>query len=739
MAEETSRETPHGGPLILLSRGAGKVCLNVRQMHAWRTIAIGLAAGGLLGAEIARAGAETFDNAGLSNNWVSTGTFTGQAGIVWTYANARGTPALEAGNPSITLRTLSATNNGWLQSQLLTGGVGRISARVKQDQPQAADCNVCVNGTVVGNYKSSVSGAVDSISFEAFDPASRMPFAADFTLMVSNRLASGSAGAVAVDDLAWEPFRLFVRLDRTGTNSAYVGKDFDVHAQVFAAGQAVAGGWSIAPAFAGAGLEDPAQTNLTLVPAPEDAGQSFTLTYAATDLDGGGYTNQASIQLAVEDDPWRFLDFEGIAFEYETNGIVTNDLNGMNWKFFNVRAGNTTNDHKLGTTSARFRHSSSTLPAWMESQDMYDGIGTFSLHYSYYGASNRTVTFELQVRADGEDDWTPVPDGTFNVNGHADITNSEFTVDVQQAGQRYVRLITTGNAGEIANIDDVRIRPASELLPRLAWSGDTNAPLGRETVLDFTLRNAEAIPRTWDCSLAPSNANAAFEVLPDQNLRLRFSPADTNEWGEYAATVSASIAGAVAGATSLAIRVVSAPTFDLAPAETNIVATNRVDVRVTNVVLHGGGTDWTTEWTAAPAFAHAPTTTNKTRFLINTGTTEADAGPHALTAVLTDSGTGVRTTNAVLLTVTGSGGSPATNEIYGITSFGPTNLVVSGKVGRVFIPFGLADLTAGADESNWVWRGTAITNADGSDVTLELPELPDPRLFFYGVKVREAP
>jgi hypothetical protein len=187
------------------------------------------------------------------------------------------------------------------------------------------------------------------------------------------------------------------------------------------------------------------------------------------------------------------------------------------------------------------------------------------------------------------------------------------------------------------------------------------------------------------------------------------------------------------------VRVVSPPVFALAPVQTNIVVPGVVDVAVENVVLHGTNlTEWTTAWTADPLFANLHTVSNKSRFRIGTGTREADAGEHWLTARLTDLGTGITATSAVVLVVSVSGGG--SGEVYPILVFDiHSHLVVSGRAGRVYQPFGTTNLNLGAGEAAWTWRGTAVTNTAGGDVHLELPALPDPRLFFYGVQVRPAP
>ena len=116
----------------------------------------------------------------------------------------------------------------------------------------------------------------------------------------------------------------------------------------------------------------------------------------------------------------------------------------------------------------------------------------------------------------------------------------------------------------------------------------------------------------------------------------------------------------------------------------------------------------------------------------------ADVGAHTLTAVMTDSETGIQTTNSVVITVT-SGGGGETDEVYPILDYTLTNLVVSGKAARVFLPFGLTNLDRGADPTNWSWQGTAYTNTDGSNVVLELPGDPGPDHYFFGVKIAPAP
>ena len=696
-------------------------------MQAMRIVAVGWALAGLLGAEPARAGTETFDATGFGGGsaWTSSGSFTGRQDIVWTYANARGIPSVYEGNPSMALR---GSPKGWVRSAVLAGGVGRVSAAFKQGAAAAVDCDVRVNDQLIGNYKSSgVSGSVEIVSFEAFVASNRLPFTNDFVLTVSNRVTA--SGVVAIDDLTWEPFRLFAWLPQTNAYPAYVGKEFEVTATVFDIGQPWTGAWSVEPPFAG-GIWYADTASLLLIPASADVGKTFTLTFAASDPEGTGHVHRASCPMTVLEGP-RWVDFEGASFGYNTSdGVVTN-LNGMNWRFRNVATSDST-DRKIGATSARFRHTTA-LAASMESQSAFPGIGTVSMNYACYW-SNRVVLFAVQVHGDGEEEWTTVPNGTFNVEGHDDITNSVFSVDVGRSDDVWIRLITTGNANQIANIDNLRVRPPDELLPRLVCAGGSNAPVGWETVLEFTLANAEGILRSWDYALSPPNANAAFESDDHGPLRLRFSPEGTNDWGTYAVAVTSRIGGAVVGATAVTVRVVSPPTFELVPLATNIAVPGIVDIKTTNVSLHGGGTDWDNQWVLSPSFEKTPSKNQRNWYRIVAGTTAADVGPHTVSAVLTDRGTGVTATNALVLVVTDGGGG-LTNELYEIVSCSATNLAVNGRTGRVFRVFGTTNLL----RSDWSWQGPPVTNTDGGDVWLDLPTPSGATPFFYGVRVREAP
>lgn len=709
-------------------------------MNVLRAMAIGWAGVVLSGtAAAAQGGLETFDTTGLGTYfWSASGSFTGQQNLVWTYAHARES-TVYPDNPSISIQSVSAAEKGWLQSPPLSGGVVRVTAAVRQVLTQNANCDFHAGDLRIGNYVSGgATSVVDYASFDVVDPETRLPLTNGFTLTVSNRFGSSASGAVAIDDLAWEPFRLFVRLGHTGTNVIYAGNEFDATAQVFSVGQEWTGGWSVPPEFAGV-VSDTNAMHLTLIPAAADIGQTFAVAYSAVETGGEEVEHTADVMLEVLEAPSpRFVDFEDISFNYSIDPGVETNLNGMNWWFSNVRAGNMTGDRRIGAASARFNHSASDTPGILQSLDPFEGIGTISLHYAYFGDSNRVVWFAAQVRSIEEEEWTTLPDGVFNAQDHDDITNSVFAVDVQRSDELYFRLITT--SGDRANIDNIRIRPFNDTLPFLDRAGGTNAPVGWESVVDFSIRNRDGVEREWTYSLVPTNPNASFEITPEDQLRFRFLPQSTSEWGDYVLQVGAEIEGEWSATTSLTLRVVSPPSFDLSPLETEIVVPGVIDVLVANVVLHGTNqTEWATDWTVDPVFFNTPSLSHKSRYRIEAGTTLEDVGEHEVAARLTDLGTGVFVTNSVWLTVTDGGGGGITNEVYPILAFTGTNLVVSGRVGRVFQPFGISNLSAGVSTQFWAWQGAAVTNQAGDDVLLELPAVSaNPRLF-YGVTVREAP
>ena len=262
-----------------------------------------------------------------------------------------GTPTIYSDNPSITLRGSStAANKGWLQSSTITGGLSRISVVFKQELTAPADFNFLANDVVVGNYRSSgVSGEVAHVSFDVVPPTNQVPFTNEFILTVSNRLATGGSGAL--DDLTWEPFRLFVRLNRTGTVNVFAEQEFDVVAELFSVGQEIISGWEVPEAFAGT-TSDTNDLHLTLTPAPADIGQTFEFKYLAMEE---GWRRKTGVQIIVEEAPsHRWIDFETVSFNYNERGVVTNL--SMDWKFgmYAPATARTQNWH----TFARFRHSS---------------------------------------------------------------------------------------------------------------------------------------------------------------------------------------------------------------------------------------------------------------------------------------------------------------------------------------------------------------------------------------------
>ena len=688
----------------------------------------------LIFSSMATAGSETFDAAGfgIGNVW-KTGVFTGEQQVAWSYSNARGIPSVYDGNPSIALRS---DQKGWLRSSMLSGGVGRVSAAFKQGSANAVDCDMRINEVLIGNYRSAgISGLVEVAWFDAFDRTTRMPFTNEFILTLSNRVTA--AGVVAIDDLEWSPFRIFSRIDRHGTNVAWNGTEFDAEASVYHIGQPWTGSWIVPPNFTGI-VSDTNQLHLTIIPSQKDIGQLFEFAYGANESTPTGDSCRATFHLFVDEAPSsRIVTFEGASFNYNATTGALVHLNGMNWRFVNVRTSQS-EDSKIDSVSARFQHVSAASPACMESLEPFPGIGSVSLHFAYYG-SNRTVNFSTQVRSIEDDNWQDLPMGTFNARGHGEISNNVFIVDVNRSDELYFRIVTTGNAGEIANVDNVRVRNYGDTLAHMGWVGETNIPVGRYSQLDFMVLNRDGQGQQWTSSLMPENPRGRFETNARNQLMFEFSPISSNEWGIYSVAATARIDDEYSGLTSIAVRVVSPPSFTLAPQSTNVVETNLVDVRVTNATMHAGGTEWTTAWIVQPPFVNAHSVSNKSQYRIGSGTTMADLGPHSIKAVVTDSATGVASTGEVVVVVGPGGGMGSiTNESYSILSYGINHLVVSGKAGRVFIPFGTTNLALGASDNLWFWRGDPVTNSDGNPVVMELPPMSQPKAI-YGVRVGEVP
>lgn len=522
---------------------------------------------------------------------------------------------------------------------------------------------------------------------------------------------------------------LEVTLSQTQISAVGEGeREYSVSAEVVNSSglDIVQSGWSIVPAdgreegFAGVVAEDGA--SLAVVPAAEDGGRAFDLTYAVVAGAGAeAVSNSAVCRLTVLDP--RLVDFETLgSFSYPTNylrdeasgeidyvGVATN-LNGMDWKFFNVRRSET---NVLGVYSARVRHSSRTLPGILESYGTFAGIGTVSVNYRLFSSSG-FVSFVVEIQESESEDWIVVGEER-RVEAGGDIGSQVHAVDVARSGKMKVRLRTTGGSGNVLNVDDLTIRPYGELVPYLVVDGAPAAAIGREYVLAFTVANGAGAPREWTeygVSLTEGEGAApAFEEV-DGDLRLAFTPTTNDAGKTFMATGTVSIyGGQYAYSTNWTFAVAAGPEFELrnaSPEGRTTLFTNEIlDVWTTNVVVGGVACTnrdlYDAEWTAYPAFA-TNTVNQYNRFRIGNGLTVADLGNHELSMTITDKTNGLATVRTLHFLVLGSEAKDPRHldfEEFAETNGEPRTATLSGA------EWGMSNVCAGWSRDDRVIGTTA--------------------------------
>lgn len=715
------------------------------RIGVWRRAVAAAVAAGLVLAGVVAQGQEGFppptvregfEDTGLTGSGrnLSGGFTNAETGREWAWTSARGTPSIREGDPALGLRgATTGAQRGTLASvSPLPDGIGRVRFTAMLDSQAAGAAlrfDLLADGVAFATCTADGAGYREAVELEAVPTAA--PLESVGTFCISNRGAT-----CAIDDLEIEPFRLFVSVEGPEGGDVPLSRETDVEARLWHAAAEVEFGWTIEPAFAG-WANDWGDPHLTLVPAPEDLGKTFTLTAHLSEAGNPEERAEAVLELTVSDsmNP-RFLDFEDAGrVGYDTNGGAVVTMRGMNWRWFNVCSSDA-RDAKIGAVSARFRHTSQALPAILESMDPFDGVGAVTLHCAGF-QSNRTVNFELQVMGDGED-WATA--GTFSSRDCLDITNSVFVLQVERRDAVWVRLATTGLAGEIANLDDIAILPFGESPPVLAGEIPAVVAAGRPAETAFTLRYAEGMVREWEASVEPPSGAASFEELPGGDLLFRFAPETEADFGTYAVTVAAALPDGTTCRTQGTVRVVAAPSFGLSGTE-EVEVPGVVDAAVTDVVLHGTNTTaWSVEWRAEPAFANEPTVAHKSRYRIGGGTTEADAGTHVLTAVLTDLGTTVATTNAMAIVVVSTNAPPPGGETYWIEAYSPSPprmaLRADNTAPRVFTAFAVESPLDGPGEGAWIWRSAPVTSAAPGLVEFDLSGFPEEwSAAMFGVRV----
>lgn len=747
----------------------------------------GLAAG-------AFGGVETFDSgrtglSGTSTTWKS-GSFTNEEeGVAWEYEHGRGSPQMVPGDGVLVLQT---TSKGWLRSGTMTGGVGRVEMDVMQGGgTNAVDFDLWTGTNWVGNFKGcGVSGRVEHAVFAVVEDAERRPVTGEWTLMVSNRVTK--AGVLVLDNLAWEPFRLHVRLPVSGTVEVRAGSEWDVEAEVTAGeGVRVTGGtWVIPEDFHGDyDHEALAQTQLTLTPSRADEGHTYELVYRAEGViepesgggegeeggEGGGEEGgeeggvegggegeggeggeeegggeepepvvvaaEARVTIYVSEKlDARVVDFEDMGnVNYGTNQAV--QLKGWTWLLTNVRHSDAA-DVKIGTRSARFHHASSNSPAVFESRDPFPGVGTVSLRAACF-QTDRDITLALQAHGE-EEEWQTLEWGECGVKGHLALEDGFFWADVNRSDDVWIRIVSLGKVGQYADVDEIEIREFGETLPRtVCVEQEAMERLGGTRT--FEVLNREG-PFEWSWDSAPAGT-VEWEETEESRLVAHLPEEDASR-GTYELEVEIAppegeeLPVGLTLATNVTVKVVRAPSFELTATE-NVTVSNPVDVVVANVSLNNAtSTVWTTAWSVEPLFESNVTLSHKSRFRLGK-TCDGDAGIHRIQAVLRDAETGLTTTNEVYVTVRvespGPGPEPELDSRdFVVKEFSGGKLTLRVEYeGRVTLqPFAAESVEGAGTAEGRVWEGEAVVFEGPGDVEFDVEEAGAVRV--YGVKVTAA-
>ena len=153
-------------------------------------------------------GLETFENFTPAGGGYQSGSFLGQDGSVWSYAQASAEASIANRSP-----TLAKAKGAFIRSGAIPGGVGEISLKFRKAGAQSVACGVFVNGAQIG----TISGGDGSVQTWTSGP---VDVAGEFTLMFTNNV---NGGAVTLDDVAWTSYKRPATIALSGLAQAYDG------------------------------------------------------------------------------------------------------------------------------------------------------------------------------------------------------------------------------------------------------------------------------------------------------------------------------------------------------------------------------------------------------------------------------------------------------------------------------------------------------------------------------------
>ena len=169
-------------------------------------------------------GLETFENFAPVGSGYQNGTFLGQDGSVWFYAQASGETSISGRSP-----TLAKAKGAFIRSGPIPGGVGAISLKFRKAGNQNVACGVLVNGMQIG----TISGGDGSVQTWTSGP---VDVSGEFTLAFTNNV---NAGAVTLDDVEWTGCKLPATVTLADLAQTYDGAPRSASATTEPAGLAV--------------------------------------------------------------------------------------------------------------------------------------------------------------------------------------------------------------------------------------------------------------------------------------------------------------------------------------------------------------------------------------------------------------------------------------------------------------------------------------------------------------------
>lgn len=199
----------------------------------------------------------------------------------------------------------------------------------------------------------------------------------------------------------------------------------------------------------------------------------FSINFAYGYFDQQSVSQNETIPIGNFDNPFVTTYYTG--FENYTNTTLFSNINlsidGVNWQVNSVVVGNTANDLKVGTKSARFNRN-----AYMNSLDSFTGLRTISFYMGKTVDSPTSgKTYEVAIR-DATSNWYIINTGAmpntftyFELDVATMIQNGitlSNNVTVTQSTPLFVRIYFNGNQGgnptrQNMNLDELKITHSS--------------------------------------------------------------------------------------------------------------------------------------------------------------------------------------------------------------------------------------------------------------------------------------